>query len=229
MAAREGATVVIASRSSRKLETAKREIEELERKAGAPEARLEALVETGVLDATDEEAVEGFFRSLGPFDHLATPGSETVLGSLRELAPSDARRAFDVKYWPQYLAAKHGAPQMRDGGSITFMAGSFSQRPQPMGTVQASVNAAIEGLGRALAVELGPIRVNTVSPGMVDTPMWSDLPGEEREGMYAAAAERLPAGRIASSEEVGDAIVFLMANPHMTGITLFIDGGETLR
>lgn len=215
VAAANGAQVVIASRSQEKLAAAKAEI------GGA--------VETKVVDATDQESVRQLFDVVGPFDHLATPGSETILGSVGELDLSQAQRAFEVKYWPQYLAAKHGAPKIREGGSIIFMAGSFSQRPQPMGSVQASINAAIEGLGRALAVELGPIRVNTVSPGMVDTPMWDDMPEDKRREMYTETAKRLPAGRIASSEEVGQAIVFLMANPHMTGTTLFIDGGEVLQ
>ena len=112
---------------------------------------------------------------------------------------------------------------------MVLVAGAYSQQPEPGAAVQASINIAIEGLGRALVVELSPIRVNVVSLGLVDTPRFDFLPEKQRTEMFETAARTLPAKRIAQPEDVAQTILYLMRNPHATGNTLFIDGGLTLR
>jgi NAD(P)-dependent dehydrogenase (short-subunit alcohol dehydrogenase family) len=106
------------------------------------------------------------------------------------------------------------------------MAGSFSQRPKPGAFVMTSINSAIEGLGRALAVELSPIRVNVVSPGVVDTPMYSRIPEEQRKAMYQQTAASLPAKRVGQAEDIAAAFLFFMGNSYATGTTLYVDGGS---
>jgi NAD(P)-dependent dehydrogenase (short-subunit alcohol dehydrogenase family) len=208
----EGAEVIIASRSEEKLQKAKESIP--------------GKVETFPVDARNEESIKNLFEKIGPFDHLATPGSEGVRGPFLQLDPQSVRSAFESKFWGQYYAARYGAPHLRQGGSITLMAGSFSQRPKPGAFVMTSINSAIEGLGRALAVELSPIRVNVVSPGVVDTPMYSRIPEEQRKAMYQQVAASLPAKKVGQTEDIAAAFLFLMGNSYATGTTLYLDGGS---
>ena len=211
----EGATVVIASRSRERLERASDQMR------GAPEIVT--------VDVRDSSSIQRLFDVVGEFDHLTTPGNEGALGRFLELDVEIARRGFDSKFWGQYQTVKYGAPNIREGGSIVLMAGAYSQHPEPGAVPQASINSAVEGLGRALAVELSPIRVNVVSPGLVDTPRFNSLPGKQRSEMFESAAKTLPAKRIARAEDIAQSILYLMRNPHATGNVLYIDGGLTLR
>ena len=214
-AAVEGAAVVIASRSRERLERARN--------------RIEGDVQIVSVDVRDSASIQRLFDVAGDFDHLTTPGNEGALGPFLELDVEIARRGFDSKFWGQYQAVKCGVPKIREGGSIVLMAGAYSQHPEPGAVPQASINSAVEGLGRALAVELSPIRVNVVSPGLVDTPRFNSLPGKQRSEMFESAARTLPAKRIAQAEDVAQTILYLMRNPHATGNILYIDGGLTLR
>lgn len=211
----EGAEVIIASRSRERLDRAR--------------AALGRSVEALTLDIVDEEAVRDFFARLDPFDHLATPGTQGARGPFLQMPTAQARAGFDSKFWGQYLAAKYAAPKLRAGGSMVLIAGAFSQRPAPGSVVQTAINAAVEGLARGLAVELAPIRVNCISPGLVDTPMWAGLSEEQRQAMFRATAAELPAGRVGRPEDIGLAAVYLMRNGFTTGSTLYVDGGRTLR
>ena len=214
-ASAEGARVIIASRSEEKLRQAK--------------AQIQGSVEGLTVNIMDEASVKAFFDRVGEFDHLTTPGSEAVMGPFLSLDTQAARKAFDSKFWGQYQAAKYGAPKIRTGGSITFFAGIWSQRPIPKASVVAAINSAIEGLGRALAMELAPIRVNTVSPGIVDTPLYAGMAPDKREAMFKEAAASIPAKRIARPEEIAQTVLYLMSNGYTTGSTLYVDGGATLR
>lgn len=214
-AAEEGATVVIASRSQERLDRASDQIR--------------GDVQIVTVDVRDAESIRDLFDVTGNFDHLTTPGNEGALGQFLELDVETARRGFDSKFWGQYQAVKYGVPNIREDGSIVLMAGAYSQHPEPGAVPQASINSAVEGLGRALAVELSPIRVNVVSPGLVDTPRFNSLPGKQRIEMFESAAKTLPAKRIAQAEDIAQTILYLMRNPHATGNVLYIDGGLTLR
>ncbi|MEO0248050.1 MAG: SDR family oxidoreductase [candidate division WOR-3 bacterium] len=215
MAVSEGALVVIASRSLVKLEKA------------AAEIRGE--VEVLTVDIREENSVKQFFDDVGEFDHLTTPGGEVTGGHFLHLDLQEARKAFDSKFWGQYQAAKYGAPKIRSGGSITLFSGANSQRPLPQSSVRAAINSAVEGLARALATELSPIRVNAISPGPVDTPLHDHLPKERREALFRAIAASLPLKRIGKPEEIAQTVLYLMTNGFTTGSTLFVDGGYTLR
>lgn len=211
----EGATVVIASRSQEKLQKAKEQIQ--------------GSVEVLTVNVVDEASVKAFFDKVGEFDHLTTPGNEAAMGPFLQLDATKARSAFDSKFWGQYYAARYGAPKIRAGGSITFFAGIWSQRPVPGGSVITAINSAVEGLGRALAMELAPIRVNTISPGIVDTPIYSVMAPEAKEAMFKDAAAALPVRRVGRPEEIAQTVLYLMSNGFTTGNTLYVDGGATLR
>jgi len=124
--------------------------------------------------------------------------------------------------------AKHSAPKLAANGSLTFVSGIAAYRPAARGSIVAAVNAALEGLVRALAIELAPIRVNAVSPGWVDTPIWDIVAGDGKQETLAAMAKRLPAGRVGRPLDIADAIRFLMGNGFTTGTTLHVEGGHRL-
>jgi NAD(P)-dependent dehydrogenase (short-subunit alcohol dehydrogenase family) len=211
-----GAQVIIAARTIERLERARQEIGHA--------------VETAELDMSQEDQVRSFFQELGPFDHLATPGGYTFGGGILSLETSVARQSFANKFWGQYYASKYAAPQIRPGGSIVLISGQLSQRPSGAAVIVASVNSAVEGLGRALAVELAPIRVNICSPGLTATPRFEDAMGREKaEAFFVSYAEKLPLKRVGQAEDSAEAILYLMNNPYTTGHTLFVDGGHTLR
>ena len=210
-----GAQVVIASRSHEKLETARREI------GGDTEVMP--------IDIRDEAAIQAFFDRVGEFDHLTTPGSEATGGAFLTRDAAGVRADFDSKFWGQYLAAKYGAPRIRPGGSIVFFSGIYSQRPSAGVSGVAAINSAIEGLARALAVELAPIRVNAVSPGLVDTPIFDYMQKKDKAEMFQRFAAAAPIKRVGRPEEVALAVLHLMANSFTTGTTLFVDGGYLLR
>ena len=214
-AAVEGAAVVIAGRSEERLKQAK--------------TQIPGKVEILIVNTVDEQSVKAFFETVGEFHHLTTPGSEAVLGRFLDLDTRAARAAFDSKFWGQYHAAKYGAPKMRPGGSITFFSGIWSQKPIMGASIVAAINSAIEGLGRALAVELAPIRVNVVSPGIVDTPLYAKMAPEKRRAMFKEVADSIPAKRVGRPEDIAQSVLYLMANGFATGNTLYIDGGTTLR
>lgn len=215
-AAREGASVVIASSRKTRVDQAL--------------TTLPADAEGHVLDLADVKTIQDLFARLGGFDHLViTAGQTLLLGSLASTDVEAARRAFGVFYWGAYLAAKYGSGSIRAGGSIVFTSGIAAQRPPPAGwALVASVKAAIEGLTRALALELAPIRVNVVSPGLVKTPLWAGMAEADRETLYRQRAEKLPVRHVGEPEEIAEAYLYLMRQSYGTGQVVVVDGGAML-
>jgi NAD(P)-dependent dehydrogenase (short-subunit alcohol dehydrogenase family) len=111
---------------------------------------------------------------------------------------------------------------------IVVTSGIAEQRPRPGWSVAASICAAMEGLTRALAVELAPIRVNIVSPGVVKTPLWAGMAEADREALYRQTAERLPVGHVGEPAEIAEAYLYLMGQSYATGQVLVVDGGAFL-
>jgi NAD(P)-dependent dehydrogenase (short-subunit alcohol dehydrogenase family) len=213
--AKAGARPVIASSSAANVEAAL--------------ARLPQGAQGHAVDLRDEGAVKDVFAHIGPFDHLVyTAGEALKLGPLGETVLPQARQFFELRYWGALTAAKYGAPLIRAGGSIVFTSGIAGVRPQAGWALGASICSAMEGLTRALAVELAPLRVNIVSPGFVRTPLWKTISATERDAMYDAVGEKLPVGRVGTSEEVADAYLFLMRQGFATGQTFVVDGGGVL-
>src|SRR5271168_1493764 len=137
------------------------------------------------LDLTDEQAIQTFFQKLGDFDHLVFTAGDSL--QLNELATADlkkARQAFELRYWAALAAVKYGSPHIRTGGSIVLTTGIAGLRPRKGWVFSASVCGTVDALTRALAVELAPIRVNAVSPGIVRTNLWQSMGAEERENLF---------------------------------------------
>jgi NAD(P)-dependent dehydrogenase (short-subunit alcohol dehydrogenase family) len=211
-AAAEGASVIVASRRPERVQ-----------------ASLPPGVEARELDLLAEDAVRDFFEALGPFDHLAyTAGDALQLRTLDETEPADARRFFELRYWGALTAVRHGHRRIRPGGSIVLTSGSAGARPRSGWTLAASICGAMEGLTRALAAELAPLRVNLVSPGVVRTPLWDGMDAAARAALYASEALRLPVGHVGDPAEIAEGYLYLMRQTYMTGQTLAVDGGGAL-
>lgn len=212
----QGAYVVIAGRSEERLNQAKQYLASDELTAY-------------VLDNRDEQQLKSFFEKLGSFDHLFTPGASYVRGPLSSDAET-AHSCFNAKFWPQYNASKYAAPFIRPGGSIVLMSGAFGQRPLSGGASYAACNGAIESLGKALAVELAPVRVNVISPGTIRTAFnWEGAAQEVRDQSYDEYAKINLLGKIGHADEAAHTTIYLMTNGYTTGSTLFPDGGYILR
>jgi NAD(P)-dependent dehydrogenase (short-subunit alcohol dehydrogenase family) len=215
VAAQSDASVVIAS--SRKA------------RVDAALATLPAGAEGHALDLTNEPSVKSFFGALGPFDHLVfTAGEALHIGTLSETDIAAARDFFGVRFWGAYMAAKYGSGSIRPGGSIIFTSGQAGVRPRAGWSLGASVCSAMEGLTRALAVELAPIRVNVVSPGMVKSPLWGHIPERDREALYRQTGAKLPVGHVGDCDEVAQAYLYLMQQTYGTGQVIRVDGGGAL-
>ena len=179
-----------------------------------------------VLDANDQAAVRALTASIAPVQRLViTLAGNGGAGPLAELTVADLRRAFEEKYWPTVTAVQAALPHLAADASVTLV-GAITARTAMPGTAGiGSLNAAIEGLVKPLAAELAPIRVNAVSPGYVDTPWWDSFPPDARATFFAQAAETLPTKRIATADDVAEAIVLLATNPNVTGTVIETDGG----
>ena len=204
--------------------------------SGKPERVQEAVRSIGgnvrgeAIDVSDEKAVEAFFTKIGAIDHLVfTAGDSLQLHQLADTVLKQARRAFELRYWSALATVKYGSPQIRKGGSIVLTTGVAGQRPQSGWVIAASVCGTIEALTRALAVELAPIRVNAVSPGVVRTNLWQNMSSSEREQLFESVGKRLPVGRVGEAHDMcARAYLFLMQEGFSTGQTVVVDGGTVL-
>jgi NAD(P)-dependent dehydrogenase (short-subunit alcohol dehydrogenase family) len=211
----QGAEVVIVSSNAARLQEAVKTI--------GGEARGEAV------DVLDEKAVEIFFTNLGAFDHLVfTAGDSLQLHELAETDLKQARRAFELRYWSALATVKYGSRHIRKGGSIVLTTGVAGRRPHSGWVIAASVCGTIEALTRALAIELAPIRVNAVCPGVVRTNLWQNMSSSEREQLFESVGKRLPVGRVGEAHDIAQAYLFLMQEGFGTGQTVVVDGGTVL-
>ena len=207
LAKREGADVIVASRNAKKLD--------------AVAERLNAIAIPA--DVTDDRSVANLFRSTGSVDHVVVTAAQLRSGPFRTVAMEDVRYTMEGKFWGAWRVAR--AAEFRKGGSLTLVSGFLSVRPRPNAAIVSAANAAIESLSRALALELAPLRVNCVSPGIIDTPIRAAMPEEVRKEMLAKTAASLPVGRVGLGEDVAQAIAACMTNDFMTGSTVYLDGG----
>jgi len=210
----EGANVIILGRTLAKLEQAK----------GLIGKNVKAIA----TDAMDETAISQVFAEIGTFDHLFISAQDASTAPLSETKMEKLRSTLDSKIWGALHVVKHGISQIRADGSVTFISGLAGRRGYPGFAVAGAANAGIEAVARNLAVEIAPIRVNTVCAGVIDTEMLDKVFGEQRGEIVEAIAEKLPVKRIGKPEEIADAVLFLMGNGFITGATLLVDGGDAL-
>src|SRR5262249_30306366 len=212
----QGAHLIITGRNPAKLDAAAE--------------RLGAVVQTAVLDAHDEAALEGFFSRMESIDHLVSMVGDSMAGGFLTTAPETMRHVLHSKFWTNWMIARHAASKVRAGGSMTFTSGSGGRAQDISASYVA--NLGIGALVQGLASELAPhIRVNAVAPTFMGTGtlFWKDMPPDEIEQAQAAFSESVPLKRVGTVAEVAAAYVHLMTNGFITGQVLAVDGGVMLR
>jgi NAD(P)-dependent dehydrogenase (short-subunit alcohol dehydrogenase family) len=207
MAKAEGADVVVASQNAERL------------KAAADKIGAKAIA----ADVTSDESVEKLFRACGPVDHVVVTAARLRTGPFKTVSMDDVRSTLEGKFWGAWRVAR--SADIRPGGSLTLVSGFLSIRPRPNSAIVSSVNGALESLARALAVDLAPVRVNCVSPGLIDTPIRAAMPEAARLDMLAKTAAALPVKRVGLGEDIARQILAFMANGFATGSIAYIDGG----
>lgn len=213
-AAAEGARVVVVSSSAARVAEVTSHI------AGA---------EGHAVDLRSEERVRDLFQRIGALDHLVyTAGEELMMGRLVDLDLTAARKFFELRYWGALSAVRSASPHLARDGSIVLTSGTAGRRPHPGLAIAASICGAMEALVRTLAVELAPIRVNVVTPGFVDTGLWSNVEEGARRKMFEDAAARLPVGRIGKPADIAEHYLSFLRGGYVTGQALVVDGGATL-
>jgi NAD(P)-dependent dehydrogenase (short-subunit alcohol dehydrogenase family) len=188
---------------------------------------LEGVVQAHV-DVTDERSVRALFDDLDRVDHLFVSASPGSPGAFLEQDVAAARTFLDGKLLGGWACARYAAPRMPADGSITFVTGVAAVRPPRHAATVTAAFAGVEALSRALALELGPLRVNTIRPGYTDSEMWSGLSDSDRDAFRRRVADALPSGRMGTPDDIAHAAVFLMTSRQTTGAVLEVSGGETL-
>jgi NAD(P)-dependent dehydrogenase (short-subunit alcohol dehydrogenase family) len=210
-----GAEIVIASRSSDRVEAAL--------------AELPTSAVGHVVDVNSEDAVQRLFSDLGRFDHLVyTAGEPLRAFPLDTVDLQEARRFTETRLWAALGAIKHAHRLIRPGGSIVLMSGNVAARPGAGWMIGAAVCGAVEAITRTLAVELAPLRVNAIAPGIVRTELWRELSETERDQMFTQTARALPVGRVGEARDVAQSIAYVLADGYVSGTVVEVNGGGNL-
>jgi NAD(P)-dependent dehydrogenase (short-subunit alcohol dehydrogenase family) len=183
----------------------------------------------GTVDLRDEASVSRFFGTHGAFDHVAVTagdwsGMTSWFAAAQDVDLAAAGEGLVVRFWGALAVAKHASRTISSRGSITLTSGMLAHRPRKGAPVASAVAGAVEHLARGLAIDLAPIRINAVCPGIILTEPVRRMP-EEMLGAYLSP---LPIPRGASPTEAAAAYVYLMLNSYVTGQILPVDGGGGL-
>jgi len=195
--------------------------------------RLSSALHNGLrsepVDVTDNASLQRLFESVGRFDHLVyTAGPAVQAKNLQDTDLQQAQDNFNVKLWGALRAIQLALPFLDEHGSIVLTSGQLGRKLVPGQFIKIGINAATEALGKQLAKELAPRRVNVVSPGVIDTPAYAGLSEDQLKAMYAKVGQALPVGRVGQAYEVAAGYVLAMENAFMTGSVIDIDGGGLL-
>jgi NAD(P)-dependent dehydrogenase (short-subunit alcohol dehydrogenase family) len=208
----DGATVVVAGRDAQKL--------------AAAYAGEGIVAET--VDVTDESSIAALAGRLGTIDHVVTTASARARGKVSDLAPKTIALSFATKAIGAILLAKHLAPIMPADGSFVLSSGATAIRPQIGMLAVAGTNGAVDSLTKGLAVELAPIRVNAIAPGTIDTGAYDGLGDAAKAALFADRSAHSPARRVGTADDIARAVIFALTADFLTGVSIPVDGGETL-
>ena len=181
-----------------------------------------------VVDVTDDASIAALAERIGDVDHVVSTASARARGKLSELQRDTLMLSLNTKVLGPTMIAKYFAPHIKPGGSLVLFSGvnAFKVSVGYLGV--AITNGAVDFLTRSLAVELAPIRVNAISPGVIDTGAWDPLGEDGKRSYFERISAHNPAGRIGTVDDVAHAALFAMTNTFMTGMMLKVDGGEPL-
>jgi NAD(P)-dependent dehydrogenase (short-subunit alcohol dehydrogenase family) len=188
----------------------------------------ETTITTESVDLTDESSIAALADRLGSVDHIVSTASARARGRLADLDRDAIRLSFDTKVIGPLMLAKHFALRINEGGSLVIFSGVAAAKIA-VGTLGVAItNGSAEVLVRSLALELAPLRVNGISPGVIDTGAWDAFGEQGKAEYFTDIATRNPARRIGSVDDIVSAVLFALTNSFLTGQTLHIDGGEPL-
>lgn len=180
------------------------------------------------VDLTDPGALDRLAEEVGDVDHLVyTAGESLELAPLTALMPEVIHGFLQTRFIGALSAVRVFGPRLRAGGSVTLTSGTAAWQPG-YGALPVSVCGAMNALTTALAVELAPIRVNAVAPGLIRTPLWDAMSEVDRASLYDQESQRVPLGRIGEVEDVARAYVYCMEQVFSTGTVLTVEGGTLL-
>jgi NAD(P)-dependent dehydrogenase (short-subunit alcohol dehydrogenase family) len=214
-AASEGATLTIVSGNPGRIKEALKQLPK------------NAIGQT--VDLREEGNIRQFFIEAGDFDHIVyTAGENLTLHTIGETDIDPARSFFNLRFWGAFATVKYGAPHVNPGGSINLTGGIASARPGKGWAVASSICGMIEGFTRSMAIELAPIRVNCVVPGVIRTNLWDSMSQTDREQLFTSVGNSLPVRRIGEAEDIAQTYCYLMKQAFCTGQCLVVDGGAVL-
>jgi NAD(P)-dependent dehydrogenase (short-subunit alcohol dehydrogenase family) len=210
LAKSEGAEVIIASHNPDRLN------------AAAAKLGVTAMA----ADVTSDDSIASLFKKCGPVDHVVLTAAQLRTGPFKTVAMEDVRATMESKFWGAWRVAR--SADISAGGSLTLVSGFLSVRPRPNSAIVGAANGALESLARSLALELAPVRVNAVSPGIIDTPIRAAMPEAARKDMLAKTAAALPVGRVGTGEDIARQILAFMTIGFATGSIVYLDGGALI-
>ncbi|MBR1220680.1 SDR family oxidoreductase [Bradyrhizobium sp. U87765 SZCCT0131] len=176
-------------------------------------------------DIADAEAMSALFGDIPHLDHLVITAGTARLLPLAAHSAHDLTAVLAERLVGPLLAIKAAVPRLREGGSITLTSAQLSARPIAAGAVFAAAVAGVEAMARALALELAPVRVNALAPGLIDTPLLDRILGDAKPQVLEASAASVPVRRVGRPQDVAQAALLLMTNSFITGEVLHVDGG----
>ncbi len=213
--AQTGAEVVITGRNEQRLQEVAQRI--------GPSATARRL------DAAVPAELAAFFASDTRYDHLVLALSGSAGGgAFADLDLDTVRAGFEGKFWLHLQTLQAALPRLQPEGSVTFITASSARSALPGTAGLAAINGALEAMVGPLAVELAPLRINAVSPGVIDTPWWDSVPAQQRTELFRSYEKSSPVGRVGQPEDVAQAVLLLATNGFMTGTVLDCAGGTTL-
>jgi NAD(P)-dependent dehydrogenase (short-subunit alcohol dehydrogenase family) len=213
MLVEKGANVVGFGRSEANIEQAKSDV---------PGAEFKAL------DVLDRDALSAAFSEYAPVDVLvnAATGGERATGPFMEMDLDGFSGSFR-KLWGYVNSVRLVGEHLADDACITLVSGSPARKCNPGMSAISTVGNAVEGFTRAVAGEIAPRRINVVSPGLIDTPMFPGE-GDGRAAFLSQATAGNLIKRAGTAEEVAAGILFTIENDFVTGTTIDVDGGALL-
>ena len=179
-------------------------------------------------DVREVEELDQVFKKYAPYDILvsAATGGTRAAGNFLEMDMPGFRSSFD-KLWGYANVIRHGTEYLTQNGSIVLVSGAPARKTKPGMVTLSVVGGAVENLVRAAALEMSPKRINVVSPGIIDTPLFPQE-GDEREQFIKNVTSNHSIKRAGTPEEVAAAIIFLIENDFVNGTTVDVDGGWLL-
>jgi NAD(P)-dependent dehydrogenase (short-subunit alcohol dehydrogenase family) len=184
-------------------------------------------------EATLEENVKDLLDKTGIVDHIVyTAGDRLAMKPIEEIDFAALKKGGMVRFFAPFLICKYAfANKLINPGpksSITLTTGSISQKPKANWSIPAGYAGGLHSMTRQLAVDLKPIRVNLISPGPIDTPLWDWLEADAKKKMFETTGKMLLTGRVGQVEDVTEAYLYLMKDQNVTGSVLSTNGGSIL-